>query len=255
MRTYWIGLGLIAIVAAAANAATVDTYDGYAAEIVSEDVTITTEDGRLLVAFVSNRGNDGDGFITVNSMAYGGEDFAHLEDADANATNDSYGPWSQVYYLVNPQGGTNKFEYTLNGGNRGESVILVSLYDCPGQAPAVFGTDGGQKSDSTSVTATPPADAEMLLSGAVVRHKGNTFTATEGLTELMEQVNSYGSPDKHGAVSVVGYKDVSESGATSVGWMMDSNDYAHSVIAIVPEPATMSLLALGGLVALRRRRK
>ncbi|MCH9023676.1 MAG: PEP-CTERM sorting domain-containing protein, partial [Planctomycetes bacterium] len=49
-------------------------------------------------------------------------------------------------------------------------------------------------------------------------------------------------------------KGISADGLTIVGWGRNPSGNSEAWIATIPEPATLSLLALGSLALLRRRR-
>lgn len=250
---------VVALLASLSQAGVVDTsaaiYLG--SDTGTESMTVAGDADRIMVAFLCSRGNSG---ASVNSLTYA--DAAFTPIAGSEIASDLPGEWAskaQAFYLLNPAAGTNDLAYDVDTDNRGSGLVIVSISGAAQQAPTVFGTYADSADVlETTMTGTPTA-AGMLVAGLSVEQDENAdgSAGTNGLTKLA----SFSQIDGGGAgwlniAGAIGVKDVSTS-ETTIGWTWTKDGYhAHSVVEVadVPEPATMGLLALGGLVALKRRR-
>lgn len=222
---------------------------------ITESFTVDDNADRLLVAFAMNRGSDG--WPAISELSYGGADFIELSDANALSPS-GYPTRIQPFYLPTPASGDNDLVYTVDKGNRGNLLIVFSLYNAAQTAPALLGTDS-LTGNASSITGTPGTDTSMLISALAVEDIANLdgnesdVQPSDGVSMLEALIG--GTSGQYTVVGAAGTKAVTGGSETTVGWTWDSNDDAcHVALEIVPEPTSLALLALGGLAALRRRR-
>ncbi len=106
------------------------------------------------------------------------------------------------------------------------------------------------ESSATSMESEIAASASnTILIDFITTDDADGITAQSGQTVLLDVDGDQSTGSSYKIVS---------AGTNTMGWdfaAQNDGEGAHSVIAIVPEPATMSLLAIGGLGALLKRKR
>ena len=157
-----------------------------------------------------------------------------------------------VFYALDISGAPTGDIITDGGSDHGRSIVAYAIKDATlADITATSSIDDGSGDKPTSWTTSINAQAGALLIDMLATDDADDHIAAAGQIEVFVRTG-----DKAQSSS---YKDAS-SGSNDMTWSGFASDYnrelAHSVIAIVPEPATMGLLALGGMATvLRRRRK
>ena len=171
--------------------------------------------------------------------------------------------WDVTSQIIGP----GVYNYTIgqtNTGNQIAGVALAVVYVDP-SAPQTTVTiiDGAKQLGENGVTETESASFTGLPAGATTLY---TFTVSDDNADSGEDVkyngSSVGGPIDQGlgmnatlltmsATSLPGTNSVSittgtPAGTDHFGWIVAATD--------VPEPATLALLAFGGVVMIRRRR-
>ena len=119
---------------------------------------------------------------------------------------------------------------------------MVGLGDLPGG-------NFGSRAFATSADGAVIVGTGFSAPGA----EAFVWTASDGIRSLRDLlVNDFGLNLTGWTLSYA--TDVSADGTTIVGTGVNPSGFNEGWIATIPEPATLSLLALGGLLAARRRR-
>jgi uncharacterized membrane protein len=124
---------------------------------------------------------------------------------------------------------------------------MVSLGGLGGGSPYFTGTANGVSADGSVVV-----DQGMSPSG----YEAFIWDATNGIRELDQALIDLGlDPANLAGWTLSDAKAISDDGLTIVGKGTNPSGYRKAWIAIIPEPSTASLFALGlmGIAAGRRR--
>ncbi len=140
---------------------------------------------------------------------------------------------------------TLSFSTGYNGQGFGVSAVQIAGATMP---PATQAASANEADLSLSFTAVPAG--AVYFDVAAVNNSADSFSSTDGLTRDASATQSGFSAGMISSYAEGVSGDITAGYSTSV-----SDSVALSGVYVVPEPATMSLLALGGLVALRRRRR
>ncbi len=218
-------------------------------------LTVGNNSGRMLVAVVHAREASTTG-LTVTDLSYGGTNFTLLEAGLRTDGSDRL--WTSFYYLLNPPTGTSNLTYNITGLDRGVGISVFSLYDTDGNAPAVFGTSGGNTNSSSTVSGTTTSNNAFVITALTLKDPGNTISVngtgqTTWFTDFRPAL-----PDTQNTriKAAAGYETIPTAGADSFSWSWaggttTSPQFSHVAVAIaaIPEPGTAALL-VGGLGAL-----
>lgn len=190
---------------------------------------------KLVVAFSSEKSG-------VTSIQYGGAPF--LEAVYLNLFRET-----GVYYLDNPSV-NGSFVFDRAGGNGMGGVIFGLKNTAPG-----YGATSATGNTNTVSLTTTAADS-VVVASAVVNGPPSTFTVSSGsLTPLAESI------DAGSAGHASAYLQVASSGTNlSIGSAFNpgpttaDDGIAAVEFLAVPEPTSIAMLVVGGLIGLRRRR-
>jgi uncharacterized membrane protein len=118
-----------------------------------------------------------------------------------------------------------------------------------------LGSLPGGSGESTALGVS--GDGSVIVGGSDSASDWQAFIwdATHGMRSLKEVLeNDYGLDLKGWQLHESVATGISADGCTIVGYGINPDGYGEAWIATMPEPATLSLLAVGGLMVLRRRR-
>ena len=119
---------------------------------------------------------------------------------------------------------------------------MIGLGDLPG---------GSVQSEARDVSADGSVVVGIADMGAAIQ-KAFIWDAVHGIRSLQDVLIEQG--DDLTGWTLMNAEAISDDGLTIVGIGKNSSGQSEAFVATIPEPATLSLLALGGLAILRRRR-
>ena len=210
--------------------------------------TVGAGSDRILVVGVMYEGAD----PSITSIKYGDANLtlAITGDVGSGGTMNT----TSLYYLLNPLTGTANIAIDHLVGSDHVAVGGISLANVKQEAPEAT-AHGWVTADPTTISTaiTTLTDGAWVVD--VVGDGGNVTARDPNAVGMVERwdenANSSG-----GAGST---KPVATAGVTTNTWDMNTggNRLSHSLaaFAVVPEPAALALLGIGGVAILVRRRR
>lgn len=195
--------------------------------------------GNTVAVFFSGEGQD------LTSAKYGTQDMTIVQSTDG-------GRWSAaIAYLVNPTSTTADISLgwaDSPGGTGGQNEI--------GYTPFALGGVGGVAGSDSNDSGNLSFNYTTTLDGGYVLGSGtnNSFNASSLPTASGNlDMNEYQSSISGNFSTIHAHGDVATAGAytDTIG---NSNSAAAVAFEAVPEPGSLALLAMGGLLIARRRR-
>ena len=247
MRKYFpiLCLAALSLAATAQAAVIIESSDGAAGGLTVSGFETTADTDLLLVGVGFMRKGDGTGpFLSepVTDLTFNGTSLTPL--TGSKAVDDSM--VTEFFVLANPGVVTGDIVVSTDGTVWGESVAAYALDGDNIQISIALNTlDQNVSQMSTDISTS----AGALLIDMISTDDADGHTAWAGQTVVV---------DKDGDKSQSSTYKTAVDGTNTMGYdfaATNDGEGAHTVLAIVPEPATMSLLALGGLAAVIRRRR
>jgi hypothetical protein len=227
--------------------------------------TVTAGNNRFLVIMIAQEdtGSSSDlDFVSVvrQGLVNGTQNFTRLTTARESAYNQSRNEFavSNIWYLLNPHVGNDSITITTSGVNNRITANAFSFKNVEQSTSGIVGAKGVGTRGSVSTNISPSSSQpnSWVLSVAVNTRETIGFTASgAGHSEFAGLESSLTMRADFAKIENV-------SSTTNLGWDASSgnNNYmAMSAISFapapVPEPATVGLVGVAGLVAFRFVRK
>jgi hypothetical protein len=190
--------------------------------------------------------DNGEEFISTGVVNLGSSDLELGSETGTEATNQIVGV--RFLNVTIPNGATinsASIQFTALGPSAGTSPTL-DIYGDKSANAAAFTTTNYDLSDRAGTTAT-------VSWSSIPTWTGGVEYSTPGLKTIIQEIVNQGGWASGNALAIM-----LEAESTPIGTRRANsvnNTTELTVDYTVPEPATMSLLAIGGIALIRRRRR
>ena len=199
--------------------------DGGASNTFAHDVAGSDT---FLLVLISAENNATPGNMPVTGVTYNGDALTKIREEDTTVTPGGSADIASVWYLINPDAGTNNVIVSYTGVVEGDAVTAITLTGVSQSAPidAQNGFKGNSANPSNAVT-TVAANCLVL---DVITGSGSGTTLTPGGSQT-QQSNITNSGNIRSATSS---QAKATPGSTTMSWTMASQVWAQIVVSIAP---------------------
>ena len=250
-RTCLMTIAALAITTSAGSAAMIE-FEGskFTTNIQStagtiSDVAVGNDANRLMVVTVS-----GEGFGSVSNVTWNSQTFTEAITAQGGGGTGATADTASIWYMLNPAASTtDDVSVTLGDVPTAFSISASTYYNVAQEAPTT--ANGSVSSDGPTPSLDIAATSGGLIIDVYEANNANFSVApTAGQTEIFTEDS--GSQGWHTGAA---YEIATADGTQTQTW--DGNGQEHAYVAVhfnvVPEPASVALFGLGGLLMLKRR--
>ena len=151
-----------------------------------------------------------------------------LTKVDSELVTSFYTTSSEIWYILNPDTGTNNIQINYTGIVRYASVGAISLYNVSQNAPGTTNTNNVSSSQYISTNITTLSNGSIVID-SIACGDSRTFTPNTGQTEFFDE--STGSSGGAGSYKILSIPESTIMGQTASS---SSNRMAHVVVSFSP---------------------
>jgi hypothetical protein len=199
---------------------------GYSTTLSWSHTVGTGSDRILIVGIAGEDSSESD--LVISSVTYGSANMTLVSGSSATGGSGAFKIKTELYYLLNPDSGTDTVTVTYSGNTASRAGGAVSLLNVAQQAAEAVSTNANESTNTISTNITTQTDGAWVVDVVGCGNSGSFTTTTSGMVERFDETTT----DSSGAGST---KSVSSAGSTTMSWEhTGANRMALSVAAFAP---------------------
>ncbi|MHC4738551.1 MAG: beta strand repeat-containing protein, partial [Planctomycetota bacterium] len=189
--------------------------------------TVGTGSDRILIVGIA--GEDGDeSDLIISSVTYGSANMTFVSGSSATGGTGVFKMKTELYYLLNPDSGTDTVTVTYSAPVTSRCGGTISLSNVKQQTAEAVATSANESTNNISTNITTQTDGAWVVDVVGCGSSGSFTTTAAGMTERFDVTTI----DSSGAGST---KPVASAGSTTMSWEhTGANRMALSVAAFAP---------------------
>jgi len=199
---------------------------GYSTTLSWSQTVGTGSDRILIVGIAGEDSSESD--LVISSVTYGSENMTLVSGSSATGGSGAFKIKTELYYLLNPDSGTDTVTVTYSGNTASRAGGAVSLLNVAQQAAEAVSTNANESTNTISTNITTQTDGAWVVDVVGCGNSGSFTTTASGMVERFDETTT----DSSGAGST---KSVASAGSTTMSWEhTGANRMALSVAAFAP---------------------
>ncbi|MHC4739148.1 MAG: beta strand repeat-containing protein [Planctomycetota bacterium] len=199
---------------------------GYSTTLSWSHTVGSGSDRILIVGIAGEDSSESD--LVISSVTYGSANMTLVSGSSATGGTGAFKIKTELYYLLNPDLGTDTVTVTYSGNTASRAGGAVSLLNVAQQAAEAVSTNANVSTSTISTNITTQTDGAWVVDVVGCGNSGSFTTTASGMVERFDETTT----DSSGAGST---KSVSSAGSTTMSWEhTGANRMALSVAAFAP---------------------